>query len=60
MAGEGQVGREGREGRQGEGGQEKKGKGKAENLAPTVISKSRRLCLQSLTLDVSRQLKAVD
>jgi len=41
----GQVGREGRKGRQGEGGQEGRGGGKwkAGNLAPTVISRSRRL-----------------
>ena len=41
----------GREGRQGEEGQEgEKRKGKEGNLAPTVISKSRRLCCTSLLL----------
>jgi len=43
---EGQVGWEGRKGSQGEGGHEGRGEGewKARNLAPMVISKSRRLC----------------
>jgi len=51
VTGEGQVGREGREGRLGErreGSPEgrREGEGKAGNIAPTVISKSRRLCIR--------------
>jgi len=45
VTGEGQVGREEMEGRQGKGGQKGRweGEGNARNLAPTAISKSRRL-----------------
>jgi len=51
---EGQVGQEGRKGRQGERGHEDRGERewKAGHLAPTVISKSQRLCLSQYAFTI--------